>query len=175
MPSKRDASALAASGGASMRRLPSAPRSTRRASKRRATGKDADPAAGRNGTKGRSAMGSDASGRGGSAESTICSTSLVVDSLAGASSELSGSSVGGVDAAEPAGVAQLPQPHRNPAQLAGDLFRRWRQKGKTLGLADVTVAAVALTHNLVLVTDNRKHFPMPELQLFRLPEGTETG
>jgi predicted nucleic acid-binding protein len=61
------------------------------------------------------------------------------------------------------------------AQLAGDLFRRWRQKGKTLGLADVTVAAVALTHNLVLVTDNRKHFPMPELQLFRLPEGTETG
>jgi predicted nucleic acid-binding protein len=61
------------------------------------------------------------------------------------------------------------------ARLAGDLFRRWRQKGKTLGLADVTVAAVALTHNLVLVTDNRKHFPMPELQLFRLPEGTETG
>ena len=61
------------------------------------------------------------------------------------------------------------------AQLAGDLFRRWRQKGKTLGLADVTVAAVALTHNLVLVTGNRKHFPMPELQLFRLPEGTETG
>jgi predicted nucleic acid-binding protein len=56
------------------------------------------------------------------------------------------------------------------AQLAGDLFRMWRQKGHTLGLADVTIAAVALTHKLVLVTDNEKHFPMPELQLFRLPK-----
>ena len=44
-------------------------------------------------------MGSDVSGLGGSTESTLCSTSLVVDSLAGASSELSGSSVGGVLAA----------------------------------------------------------------------------
>jgi predicted nucleic acid-binding protein len=57
------------------------------------------------------------------------------------------------------------------AQLAGDLFRMWRQKGHTLGLADVTIAAVALTHQLVLVTDNQKHFPMPDLQLFRLPDG----
>ena|SRR5260221_57184 len=55
------------------------------------------------------------------------------------------------------------------ARLAGDLFREWRQKGQTLGLADVTIAAVALTHKLVLVTDNRKHFPMPELQLLQLP------
>ena len=51
------------------------------------------------------------------------------------------------------------------AQLAGDLFRQWRQKGQTLGLADVTIAAVAIIHNLVLVTDNRKHFPMTELRL----------
>ena len=56
------------------------------------------------------------------------------------------------------------------AQLAGDLFRQWRQKGLTLGLADVTIAAVALTHKLVLVTDNRKHFPMPELQILQLPD-----
>ena len=55
------------------------------------------------------------------------------------------------------------------AQLAGDLFRQWREKGQTLGLADVTVAAVAVTHELVLVTDNQKHFPMPELQLLPLP------
>lgn len=60
------------------------------------------------------------------------------------------------------------------AHLAGDLFRQWRQKGQTLSLADVTVAAVALTHNLVLATGNRKHFPMPELQLFQLPGGPET-
>jgi predicted nucleic acid-binding protein len=55
------------------------------------------------------------------------------------------------------------------AQLAGDLFRQWRQKGQTLSYTDVTIAAVALTHELVLVTDNRKHFPMPELEIVALP------
>jgi predicted nucleic acid-binding protein len=35
--------------------------------------------------------------------------------------------------------------------------------------ADVTVAAVALTHGLTLLTDNRKDFPMPELALYSLP------
>jgi predicted nucleic acid-binding protein len=56
------------------------------------------------------------------------------------------------------------------ARLAGELFRQWRQKGQTLGLADVTIAAVALTHELALVTDNHRHFPMPELRILRLPE-----
>lgn len=56
------------------------------------------------------------------------------------------------------------------AKLAGDLFRQWRKKGQTLGLADVTIAAVALTHGLPLMTDNVKHFPMPELELLRLPD-----
>jgi predicted nucleic acid-binding protein len=55
------------------------------------------------------------------------------------------------------------------AQLAGDLFREWRQKGQTLALSDVTIAAVALTQKLVLVTGNSKHFPMPELQIVLLP------
>jgi len=41
---------------------------------------------------------------------------------------------------------------------------------KTLAYTDVTIAAVALTHNLVLVTDNQKHFPMPELKLLPLPD-----
>jgi predicted nucleic acid-binding protein len=56
------------------------------------------------------------------------------------------------------------------AQLAGDLFRQWRQKGHTLSYTDVTIAAVALTHGLVLVTDNQKHFPMPELPVLTPPE-----
>ena len=55
------------------------------------------------------------------------------------------------------------------AQVAGDLFRQWRQKGQTLGMADVTIAAVAIIHKLVLVTDNQKHFPMHELQLMPAP------
>ena len=56
------------------------------------------------------------------------------------------------------------------AKLAGDLFRHWRQKGQTLGLADVTIAAVALTHGLPLVTDNMKHFPMAEIEIVPLPD-----
>jgi predicted nucleic acid-binding protein len=55
------------------------------------------------------------------------------------------------------------------AQLAGDLQSRWRKKGHTLSLPDVTIAAVALTHGLSLLTDNRKDFPMPELALYPLP------
>jgi predicted nucleic acid-binding protein len=51
------------------------------------------------------------------------------------------------------------------AKTAGDLFRQWRKKGATLGLADVTIAAIAISHGLILITDNRKHFPMPELNI----------
>lgn len=54
------------------------------------------------------------------------------------------------------------------ARRAGALFREWRQKGQTLALSDLTIAAVALTHNLALVTDNAKHFPMPELRIVAL-------
>ena len=56
------------------------------------------------------------------------------------------------------------------ARLAGDLFRQWCQKGHTLSYTDVTIAAVALIHDLVLVTDNQKHFPMPDLPVLTPPE-----
>ena len=55
------------------------------------------------------------------------------------------------------------------ARLAGELKNTWAKKGKTLSLPDVTVAAVALTRHLPLLTDNHKHFPMAELQLVPLP------
>jgi predicted nucleic acid-binding protein len=57
------------------------------------------------------------------------------------------------------------------ARLAGDLKREWARKGRTLTLTDTTIAAVCLTEGLTLVTDNRKHFPMPDLALYPLPEG----
>ena len=60
------------------------------------------------------------------------------------------------------------------AQLAGDLFRQWRQMGRTLSYADVTIATVALFHKLALVTDNQKDFPTPEMQLIALPDFSET-
>ena len=55
------------------------------------------------------------------------------------------------------------------ARQAGLLRRDWQKKGQTLSYTDVTIAAVALNHEVGLLTDNRKHFPMPELQILALP------
>jgi predicted nucleic acid-binding protein len=61
------------------------------------------------------------------------------------------------------------------AEQAGLLRRDWRTKGQTLSYTDVTIAAVALANQVPLLTDNKKHFPMPELQLLQLPEHGEAG
>jgi predicted nucleic acid-binding protein len=55
------------------------------------------------------------------------------------------------------------------AKYAGELYREWRQKGQTLALPDLTVAALAISNGLQLATDNPKDFPMPELRLYPLP------
>ncbi len=55
------------------------------------------------------------------------------------------------------------------ARRAGSLKSAWAQKGRTLSLADMMVAATALEHGLSLMTDNRKDFPLPELSLYPLP------
>jgi predicted nucleic acid-binding protein len=55
------------------------------------------------------------------------------------------------------------------ARPAGLLRRDWPQKGYTLSYSEVTIAAIALANGVPLLTDNVKHFPMPELQLFPLP------
>jgi predicted nucleic acid-binding protein len=59
---------------------------------------------------------------------------------------------------------------RDIARQAGLLRRDWQRKGQTLSYTDVTIAAVALSNGVPLLTDNRKHFPMPELQLLALPD-----
>jgi predicted nucleic acid-binding protein len=59
------------------------------------------------------------------------------------------------------------------ARQAGLLRRDWQKKGQTLSYTDVTIAAVALSNKIPLLTGNRKHFPMPELQLVSLPEQGE--
>jgi predicted nucleic acid-binding protein len=56
------------------------------------------------------------------------------------------------------------------AKQAGLLRRDWQKKGKTLSYTDVTIAAIALSNEVPLLTDNQKHFPMPDLQLLALPE-----
>jgi predicted nucleic acid-binding protein len=61
------------------------------------------------------------------------------------------------------------------ARQAGLLRRDWQKKGQTLSYTDVTIAAVALSDEVALLTGNRKHFPMPELLLLPLPEHSEAG
>jgi predicted nucleic acid-binding protein len=58
------------------------------------------------------------------------------------------------------------------ARYAGLLKNEWKAKGFTFGLVDMTIAATAIAHKLVLVTENRKDFPMPELTLLDLPAAT---
>jgi len=52
---------------------------------------------------------------------------------------------------------------RNLAELAGMYKRAYAGKGVTLSLSDVMIAAVVISNNLTLVTDNLRHYPMPEL------------
>jgi predicted nucleic acid-binding protein len=52
---------------------------------------------------------------------------------------------------------------RELAEKAGTLRREWANRGRTLTLPDCLIAAAALTHGLVLVTDNTKDFPMHDL------------
>ena len=52
---------------------------------------------------------------------------------------------------------------------AGALKRQWARKGRTLALADMIVAAIAQDRGCTLMTDNRKDFPMEELEQFDLP------
>ncbi len=56
------------------------------------------------------------------------------------------------------------------ARQAGLLRRDWRLKGHTLSHADVTIAAVAIANHSPLLTDNQKHFPQHEVELWPLPE-----
>jgi len=55
------------------------------------------------------------------------------------------------------------------AELAGRLKRDYSKKGTTLAITDTLIAAVALHHQLQLITDNVKDFPMPDLCLYPLP------
>ncbi len=55
------------------------------------------------------------------------------------------------------------------AWQAGLWRREYLRRGRTLSLADVTIAAVALAHGLTLVTNNVKDYPMPDIRLLVPP------
>ena len=49
------------------------------------------------------------------------------------------------------------------AKIAGNIIRDYKSRGITLGLADATIAATAIHNDLILVTYNKRHYPMDEL------------
>ena len=42
--------------------------------------------------------------------------------------------------------------------IAGDLLARLRKKGQTIGLEDILISATAISHDLVLISGNTRHF-----------------
>jgi len=56
----------------------------------------------------------------------------------------------------------------------GTLKQQWAERGRTLTLDDMMIAAVAIDNDCTLMTDNRKDFPMSELKLYPLETSRDT-
>lgn len=56
---------------------------------------------------------------------------------------------------------------RAMALRAGQLRYTWARKGVSLSLSDVMIATTALEYDLTLITENVKHFPMADLNVYR--------
>lgn len=52
------------------------------------------------------------------------------------------------------------------AMRAGWYLHDFARQGIMLSLTDATIGAVAVTYDLVLITKNRKHYPMREVRLW---------
>ena len=53
------------------------------------------------------------------------------------------------------------------ADLSGEYIHHYQTQGITLTIPDAIIAATAMRYRLILVTYNAKHFPMPELHLYK--------
>lgn len=49
---------------------------------------------------------------------------------------------------------------------AAEYWREFRRQGVTLGQADVLIAATAHVLNLIIITYNRDHYPMKDIELY---------
>ncbi|MBI2171342.1 MAG: PIN domain-containing protein [Chloroflexi bacterium] len=58
------------------------------------------------------------------------------------------------------------------AKLAGQFRHDFARRGTAINLADAVIAAVAVEEKATLITDNLRHFPMPELQVMPQPPRT---
>jgi tRNA(fMet)-specific endonuclease VapC len=59
--------------------------------------------------------------------------------------------------------------NREVASLAAKIIRDQKSKGLTLGLGDAIITGTCLLNNLTLVTYNRKHYPVENLEFFPVP------
>ena len=55
------------------------------------------------------------------------------------------------------------------AEQAGIWRQEYKSKGQSLGTPDTVIAATAYLSDFLLVTNNVKDYPMPELKLLRVP------
>src|SRR2546421_1109916 len=53
------------------------------------------------------------------------------------------------------------------AEHAGKWRQEYKSKGVSLGTPDTVIAATAYLNNYPLLTNNTKHYPMPELTLYK--------
>lgn len=54
---------------------------------------------------------------------------------------------------------------REIARMAGEIRRRYLREGVAIPLPDAMIAATAIANDLVLLTGDRRHYPMPELNV----------
>ena len=54
---------------------------------------------------------------------------------------------------------------REVAKMAGEIRRRYLRRGVTIPLPDAMIAAVAIANDLILLTSDKRHYPMPELKV----------
>jgi predicted nucleic acid-binding protein len=59
--------------------------------------------------------------------------------------------------------------NREIASKAAQLLREYKGKGVTLDIPDAVIASTCIFHDLILVTYNRKHYPIRELEFYPLP------
>jgi predicted nucleic acid-binding protein len=55
--------------------------------------------------------------------------------------------------------------HSSIAKQGSEYYRKFRTKGMTLSSTDALIAASAFIEGLILVTQNRRHFPMTDIEL----------
>ncbi len=54
----------------------------------------------------------------------------------------------------------------NIAEIAGTFLFEYKKKGINLGTVDAIIAATAIQNSYILLTNNKKHYPMPEITFY---------